>query len=169
MHMESFFLPKIRSKTLSALVLIIATTASIIILPISGIMAQTTTQTSEEMERRDRAVEASDIEILKRTRNILADETVWDRADDRVCDEGDTTWSLFCALYKASIEIAGEYDHRRVALQEVRFAIEDVSGGQEFDHRLKDFNNQKDMTLKGIHEVIDIALNRTEARLTPPR
>jgi hypothetical protein len=46
--------------------------------------------------------------------------------DDRVCDDDEAsgTRSLFCALQKADREILGEYQHRNVALQEVRFAIQ---------------------------------------------
>ena len=156
-----------RDSAVSRLVFIyaIAMAATLAFLPAGGAAAQTTTPTSEELESRDRVVEAADIKILRRAKEILAEEAVWDRADDRVCGENDTKWSLFCALYQASIEIDGAYDHRRVAMQEVRFAIDDVSGDREFNHRLMDFNNQPDMTSQGVHDVIDIALSRVIPRL----
>ena len=52
---------------------------------------------------------------------------MWDRADDRICEDGDETFSLYCALKFATIDEVGEYQHRRTALQEVRFALEDLS------------------------------------------
>lgn len=42
--------------------------------------------------------------------------------------------SLFCALHQASVDVTGEYDHRRPAMQEVRFALEDATGGRAFEH-----------------------------------
>ena len=118
------------------------------------------TQTSAELEKRDQVVSEEDFQILKRAKEILSDEAVWDRNDDRNCEKTDQKWSLFCALWKASIEITGEYQHRRVALQEVRFAIEDVSGGKAYKHRLMDFNNTSPFS--DIHKVLQIALERVE-------
>ena len=83
--------------------------------------------------------------------------------DDRVCQEEDTTWSLFCALQKASIEVLGEYQHRRVSLQEVRFAIVDASPGEQFRHRLRDFNNTR--SFDEVKNVLAVAIQRVEARL----
>ena len=48
---------------------------------------------------------------------------------------------------RACIDVLGNYDHRRVALQEVRFAVEDATRGQDFEHRLRDFNNLPQTTL----------------------
>ena len=42
-------------------------------------------------------------------------------------DEASGKRSLFCALQKADREILGEYQHRNVALQEVRFVIQDAT------------------------------------------
>ena len=101
------------------------------------------THTSPELERRDRAVTQEDVEILIRAEEILADESTWNREDDRICsdDESAGQWSLFCALQKASTEVLGVYDHRRVALQEVRFAIADMTDGREFAHRQRNLMN----------------------------
>ncbi len=120
-------------------------------------------QTSPDLERRDQPVTSEDLLILQRAAEILNDKAVWDRNDDRICNEEDTTWSLFCALQKASIEILGEYQHRRISLQEVRFAIEDVSGGEEYAHRLKDFNNTR--SYEEVLRVLVIATERVESRL----
>ena len=118
---------------------------------------------SEELERRDRSVTEEDLRILRRAAEILSDESAWNRRDNRVCEQDDTSWSLFCALHKASIETLGEYQHRRVALQEVRFAIEDVTGGERFEHRLRDFNNTR--TFAEVHQVLAMATERVESRL----
>jgi hypothetical protein len=116
-------------------------------------------------EKRDLPVDAKDVRILEQADQILSDQSKWNRQDNRDCDPKATTWSLFCALQAASIEVLGAYDHRRVALQEVRFAIEDVSGGREFEHRLMDYNNLSTTSFQDIKKVLAIAKGRVEARL----
>jgi hypothetical protein len=119
--------------------------------------------TSPEYEQRERPVTEDDLRILRQASDILHTESTWDREDDRVCHEEDTTWSLFCALQKASIEVLGEYQHRRVSLQEVRFAIVEASPGEQFQHRLRDFNNTR--SFDEVKNVLAVAIQRVEARL----
>ena len=119
--------------------------------------------TSPEYEQRERPVTEDDLKILRRASEILHSESEWDRQDDRVCHQEDTTWSLFCALQKASIEVLDEYQHRRVSLQEVRFAIVDASPGEQFQHRLRDFNNTR--SFDEVKNVLAVATQRVEARL----
>jgi hypothetical protein len=62
--------------------------------------ARTTAAAPAAAERRavaERPATPEDLRILERADQILGDSTKWDRADDRVCNPSDTTWSLFCA------------------------------------------------------------------------
>jgi hypothetical protein len=122
-------------------------------------------KTSEELERRDQPVTDEDLRILVRANQILSSSAVWNRHDTRECHDTDKTWSLFCALEKASREVLKEYRHREVALQEVRFAIEDVTDGREFEHRLRDYNNLPDTQLADVKRVLTIATHRVRVRL----
>ena len=81
------------------------------------------------IESRDQPATADDLRILRRADALLGDASVWNRHDDRVCDDDEASGkrSLFCALQKADREILGEYQHRNVALQEVRFVIQDAT------------------------------------------
>lgn len=126
------------------------------------------TSTSPELERRDRAVTADDLRILTRAAVLLKDESGWNRADDRDCKDDEATGkrSLFCALQKACIDVLGTYDHRRAALQEVRFAVEDATRGKDFEHRLRDFNNLPTTRLADIKAVLQVAIDRVKSRLT---
>jgi len=129
-------------------------------------MAQNTAgATTDDSERRDRTVSAEDLAILTRADEILSSPSVWNRRDTRICNQGDTAWSLFCALEKASIYVLGEYRHREVALQEVRFAVEDASNGARFEHRLMDYNNLPTTTFEDIKHVLAVATERVAARL----
>ena len=125
------------------------------------------TATSPELERRDQPVTNEDLHILQRASALLKDESVWNRKDDRVCDDDEATGkrSLFCALQKACIDVLGAYDHRRVALQEVRFAVEDATRGQDFEHRLRDFNNLPTTRLADLRKVLQVATDRLKSRL----
>ena len=114
---------------------------------------------------RERPVDALDVSLLDGALARLNLESRWDRADDRVCEDGDETFSLFCALYFASEDYLGHYEHRRTAIQEVRFAIEDATGGREFEHRLMDYNNDPDTTLEDVRAVIRVARDRVAYRL----
>jgi len=125
--------------------------------------------TSQGLEERDRPVTEEDLRILDRADQVLGDASLWDRSDDRTCDTAAIQFSLFCALQKASIEVLGKYEHRRVAMQEVRFAIEDVSGGREFEHRLMDFNNLPSTDFGDIKRVLSIARQKVAARLDESR
>jgi hypothetical protein len=125
--------------------------------------------TTPAYEQRGQPVDHNDLRILDRAAELLPDEAHWNRQDTRECDPEATALSLFCALQKASIEVLGQYDHRRVALQEVRFAIEEVSGGREFEHRLMDFNNLPETTLEDVRKVLAIARTRVAERLGKSR
>lgn len=129
--------------------------------------SQRTGPTNPELERRDQPVTAEDLAILVRADELLASEQVWNREDDRNCDDDESSGkrSLFCALRKACIETLSVYDHRRVAIQEVRFAIEDATGGREFAHRLRDYNNLSTTRFDDVKEVIKHAMERVNVRL----
>ena len=125
------------------------------------------TATTPELERRDQPVTDDDLRILRRAEELLKDESVWNRKDDRECKDDEATGkrSLFCALQRACIDVLGAYDHRRVALQEVRFAVEDATRGQDFEHRLRDFNNLPATRLADIKRVLRVASDRVKSRL----
>jgi hypothetical protein len=108
---------------------------------------------------------AHDIRILDRASELLSDESRWNRKDTRECPPQAQTVSLFCALHAASIDVLGEYAHRRAALEEVRLAIEEVSSGRKFEHRLMDFNNLPETAFSDVKRVLTMARVKVSARL----
>ena len=116
-------------------------------------------------EQRGQPVSIEDLEILDRTDQLLVDEAHWNRNDNRECPPAATTISLYCALHTACTEVLGRYDHRRVALQEVRFAVERVSDGREFEHRLMGFNNLPETSFSDVKKVLASARAEVAARL----
>ena len=117
------------------------------------------------LESRRRPVDRQDLMILDSAALRLSDVLVWDRADDRKCGPQDETFSLYCSLYFGSMDTIGEYQHRRTALQEIRFAIEDATGGREFDHRMMDFNNLSETSFDDVRDIIKTARARVQRRL----
>ena len=136
--------------------------------PSLSLPAPQITATTDDLERRDRPVTDDDLRILLKAHELLNNDAVRNRKDDRECadDEATRKRSLFCALQKACIDVLGVYDHRRVALQEVRFAVEGATRGQDFEHRLRDFNNLPTTHLADVQRVLDVATEQVKARLT---
>jgi len=135
------------------------------------------------VESHEQPVTEADLRILQRADALLKDPASWNRHDDRVCidDEATGKRSLFCALQKADTEVLGTYQHRNVALQEVRFAVEDATRDRQtkmmldalrhfgLPHRLMDFNNLPDTRFEDIHSVLRVATTRVAARLAASR
>ncbi len=109
-----------------------------------------------------RAVPPSDLDrqIAQRAAAILSSASVWNRADNRNCSMMDTTWSIYCALERASIEVTGGFNHRRPALETVRQVVEERTVGRKYEHRLMDYNNDPTTHLNDVRSVFVEALAR---------
>lgn len=81
------------------------------------------------------------IKIVRAAAAILSNNAVWNRADDRKCSANATTWCIYCALEKATIDVTGGFNHRRPALETVREIVDQRTAGRDYHHRLMDYNN----------------------------
>lgn len=113
--------------------------------------AQDTTQ-----ENRNLVFDSSDLKIIQKADSILSSASIWNKQDDRECSDDIVTghYSLYCALYKASIDITGVYVHRRASMQIVRFTLEKYENGRVKNHRLMDWNNHPDTTFDEVKKVL---------------
>ena len=111
--------------------------------------------------------DSTDLKIIQRADAILTDSSKWNKKDDRECRDDISAgyYSLYCALYKASIEIAGEYVHRRAALQVVRFTLEKHDNGRVKNHRLMDWNNHPDTSFAELKKVLQEVLQIVQKQL----
>ena len=108
-------------------------------------------------------VTKADPQIVRRARAILDSPEKWNRADNRICPAGAKTFSLYCALEKATDEVTGGFEHRGAAMQEARFVIEDVSPkAKNYDHRLMDYNNDATTSFEDIQKVFRLLEERIE-------
>jgi len=100
--------------------------------------------------------DSTDLKIVQEANRILSDETKWNKDDDRTCfdDIHNDKYSLFCALYKASVDVAGEYKHRRAVMQQVRFIIDERNQGRVINHRLMDWNNHPETSFEEVKQVL---------------
>ena len=107
----------------------------------------------------------SDLEIVKRAKQILDSPSKWNRADNRECPAGAKTFSLYCALQIATNELTGKSEHRGAALQEARFVIDELTKKKNYEHRLMGYNNDPTTTFSDIQEVLRIVETRLTTRL----
>jgi hypothetical protein len=94
-----------------------------------------------------------DLAIVRRAAAILSSESSWNRADNRQCPEYASKWSIYCALEKAEIELAGGFHHRRPAAEVVRELVDQRTANREYHHRLMEYNNDPTTHLEDIQSL----------------
>ena len=126
---------------------------------------------NDESENKALVFDGTDLRIIQKTDSILLDESKWNKDDDRNCidDIHKGRYSLFCALYKASVDITGEYEHRRPAMQQVRFIIDNYGKDRVINHRLMDWNNHSETTFWEVKQVLKEAQDSIETQLNNTR
>jgi len=111
-------------------------------------------------------VTEADLRIVHRAREILNSPARWNRADNRECPPAQKTYSLYCALEKATIEVSNKFEHRGAVMQQARFAIDEVlAKGNHYEHRLKDYNNDPKTTFADVQRFFTIVEERMMKRL----
>lgn len=106
-------------------------------------------------------IPSDEIKVLQLASQTLEREEKWNRKDNRICPVTAITFSLYCALKYATLQIYGKFDHRLPVIEEVRKTIEIVS--QKYhQHRLMDYNNDSKTTFTDIKNILRI----TESRLS---
>ncbi len=111
-------------------------------------------------------VTKDDVRIVQRAREILNSAAEWNRKDTRTCPADAKTFSLYCALEKATNEISGKFEHRGAAMQEARFVIDDIAPHHEsYHHRLMDYNNDPTTTFADVQKFFRLLEERISTRL----
>ncbi len=105
---------------------------------------------------------ALDQKIVRKAAAILSTAAAWNRADNRECPSGATTWSVYCALEKATLDVTGGFHHRRPALEVVREIVDERAAKRNYHHRLMDYNNDPTTHLNDVQSLFKEALNRIE-------
>jgi hypothetical protein len=127
---------------------------------ISGFSATDSTIRFQIDTAREIPPSALDREILKRAAATISSDAVWNRADNRKCSPTATTWSIYCAVERAEIELAGAAHHRRPAQELVREIIEARTKTKKYEHRLMEYNNDPSTTLDDVRSLFAEAIGR---------
>jgi hypothetical protein len=107
-----------------------------------------------------------DVAIAREARQILNSSSSWNSRDTRDCPTAARTFSFYCALVEASDRVAGDMVPRGAVMQEARFAIEAVSPGEKYAHRLMDFNNDPRVGFAGVQNALRIVEAKLQERLS---
>ena len=111
-------------------------------------------------------VTEADLRIVHKAREILNSPAKWNRADNRECPPAQKTYSLYCALEKATMEVSNNFEHRGAVMQQARFAIDEVlAKGNHYEHRLMDYNNDRKTTFADVQKFFTILEERIKERL----
>jgi hypothetical protein len=111
-------------------------------------------------------VTEDDVRIVRRASEILNSETKWNRADNRVCPADANTFSVYCALEKATKEVTGKFEHRGAAMQEARFVIDEIAPNRKnYHHRLMNYNNDPTTTFPDVQKFFRRLEERVAIRL----
>ena len=128
--------------------------------PVVGLQAKAKELHFHVQMARQVAPNAVDHEILERAAAILSDETVWNRADTRECPAAAKTWSIYCAVEKAEIEVTGGFHHRRPAAELVREIVDERTKDNPLGHRMMYYNNAPSTHLADVQSLFKDAIGR---------
>ena len=109
-------------------------------------------------ESREIAPSLLDQKIVQEAARLLSTPAVWNRADNRKCPASATTWSIYCAMIKASITVTGGSHHRRPAMETVRSIVDKRTATRDYHHRLMEYNNDPTTTLSDVQSLFSAAL-----------
>jgi hypothetical protein len=136
----------------------------LVTLPVSRLTAQDKAEAADDPDARP-PVTQSDLQIVKRAQEIVNAPSKWNRSDTRTCPADAKTFSIYCALEKATNEVSGKFEHRGAAMQEARFVVEEMAPGRNYHHRLMDYNNDPATTFADLQEFFRRLETRLAARL----
>jgi hypothetical protein len=142
-------------------------TAAVVLLGVAALQAQSSSDKNSDDPDARPPVTKADIRIVQRAKQILDSPAKWNRSDTRVCPTEAKSFSLYCALEKATDEVTGNFQHRSAAMQEARFVIDDIAPNRKnYKHRLMDYNNDPTTTFSDIQKVFRLLQDRISERLT---
>jgi len=107
-----------------------------------------------------------DLAIIEKAKTILEAQDQRNFNGDRNCDDdlASNRFSVFCALYVASIETDGVYRHRRPAMQAARDGLWAQFPG-EYAHLLRDINNNKSISDEELINTLEKAYTALQAAM----
>ena len=130
--------------------------------PISGFSVSDGTIRFQLAGKQELPPNAVDREILEHAATIITSDAVWNRADDRKCPATATTWSIYCAVERAQLDVVGAFHHRRPAGELVREIVEARTKDRTYQHRMMDYNNDPTTHLSDVKSLFAEAIARVK-------
>ncbi len=130
--------------------------------PVSGIVASGGALTLRIYADSQVSPSSLDRRILVRAEAIITSDSLWNRADNRKCPATATTWSIYCSIEKAEVEVTGGFHHRRPAMEVMRILIDEKTKDRQYHHRLMDYNNDKTTTLADVRAIFAEAIAKIQ-------
>jgi hypothetical protein len=128
--------------------------------PVTGFSVNATAMHVQFDGKHEVPPNALDKEILEHASTVITSDAVWNRADDRKCSADATTWSIYCAVERAMIEVTGGFNHRRPAGQAVRRIVDERSANRNYSHRMMDYNNDPRTGMADVRSLFAEAIAR---------
>jgi len=113
------------------------------------------------------AVTVADTMIVSRAQSLLGSSNKWNRHDADTtgdCPDGATTFTIRCALRKASQDVTGEYSGGGPLMREARTLIDSLPHAK-YNARLIDYNNDPTTTFAAVQEYFALLRNRLAKRI----
>lgn len=99
-----------------------------------------------------------DVKISSRARSLLNTAAKWNRSETSECAPNPKTDGLFCALVQARLDITGDSKTRTAAFAEARAVVEELTQGRKYEHRLMEYNNDRNTTFRDVENVLQLVL-----------
>jgi hypothetical protein len=110
-------------------------------------------------------VTTSDLRIASRARELLDSPAKWNREGARECEAHATTFSLYCALQKAAMDVNGSFDANDGATAEARRVIGATAPNKsKYKALLLDYNNDPATTFADIQNLLKTVEERLAKR-----
>jgi hypothetical protein len=108
-----------------------------------------------------------DLKILQKADALLSDSSKWYKNTDQECDDAvmDNKYSLYCALYKASVETMGEYNGRRPSIKIVHLLINKYGNRRVVYFGTRDWNDHPDTTFEELKKVLRESIGEVKKQL----
>ncbi|MBT8269864.1 MAG: hypothetical protein KJN59_11640 [Bacteroidia bacterium] len=113
--------------------------------------------------------DTADLEILQRADALLSDPSKWNKNDDQECDDdtANKTYSLYCALVKASEEVIGSWEDEplRPASRIVLFTLGKYENRRVVRDLVEDWNNHPDTTFEELKQVLKESIDAVKNQI----
>jgi hypothetical protein len=126
---------------------------------INGMPVATAQPQSGAVSTEQPAFTATDLRIIDRAQEILGSVERWNRNDARTCPAAASTFSIYCALEKATEDVSGRFDDHGAVMREAR-AVVDFVAAKKYSSRLIDYNNDPTTSFVDVQAFFHILHNR---------